>query len=129
MAGAQESVVRSQESARSRFRRPLNIHSFTHMYLSVWEFVIRAECAGEFEAIYGPRGAWAALFAKAQGYKQTQLLRDINNPLRYVTLDVWTSREAHERFRREHEPEYMALDEQCERLTVKEHKLGEFLSG
>ena len=99
------------------------------MYVILWEFIIRAECAKEFEAIYGPQGDWAALFAKAQGYKETQLLRDINNPVRYVTLDFWTSREAHERFRREHEQEYMALDERCERLTVKEQNLGEFLCG
>ncbi len=99
-----------------------------HMYAIVWEFIIRAECAGEFEAIYGAQGDWAALFARAQGYKETQLLRDINNSLRYVTLDLWTSREAYEWFRREHERDYMALDERCERLTLREHQLGEFLS-
>jgi heme-degrading monooxygenase HmoA len=98
------------------------------MYMIVWEFVIRAECAGEFEAIYGPQGEWASLFAKAEGYHETQLLLNTTNSLRYVTLDFWTSREAHDRFRREHEREYMALDKRCERLTVKEHKLGEVLS-
>lgn len=99
------------------------------MYVIVWEFIIREEFAGEFDAIYGPQGDWARLFAKSEGYRETRLLRDTTNALRYVTLDFWASREAHERFRREHEQEYMALDERCERLTVKEHKLGEFLSG
>jgi heme-degrading monooxygenase HmoA len=99
------------------------------MYVIVWEFIVRAECTGDFEAIYGPQGDWAALFAKAEGYRETQLLRDINNPLRYVTLDLWSSQEAQERFRREYERDYMALDERCERLTVKELRLGEFLSG
>jgi heme-degrading monooxygenase HmoA len=99
------------------------------MYVIVWEFTVRAECAGEFEAIYGPQGEWAVLFAKGEGHRETQLMRDTTNALRYVTVDFWTSREAHERFRREHEREYMALDERCERLTVKERKLGEFLSG
>jgi heme-degrading monooxygenase HmoA len=99
------------------------------MYVIVWEFIIREECAGEFEAIYGPQGEWARLFATSEGYQETQLLRDTTNALRYVTLDFWTSQEAWERLRREHEEEYMALDERCERLTVKEHKLGEFLSG
>ena len=98
------------------------------MYVIVWEFIIRAECANEFEAIYGPQGDWARLFAKTEGYRQTQLLRDTNHPRRYVTLDFWSSREAHDRFRREHEQEYMALEERCERLTVKENKVGEFLS-
>src|SRR5579864_3209629 len=97
------------------------------MYIIVWEFIIRAERAGEFEAIYGPQGDWAQLFAKAEGYRETQLLRDTSNPSRYVTLDFWTSREAYEGFRREHEREYLALDERCERLTLKEHKWGEFV--
>ena len=99
------------------------------MYVIVWEFTIRAEGANEFEAIYGPQGEWAVLFAKGEGYRETKLLRDISNPSRYVTLDFWTSREAYERFRRAHEGDYIALDQRCERLTVKEHKLGEFLTG
>jgi heme-degrading monooxygenase HmoA len=99
------------------------------MYVIFWEFTIQAECAAEFEAIYGPQGEWAVLFAKGEGYRETKLLRDISNPSRYVTLDFWTSREAYERFRRVHKGEYMALDERCERLTVNEHKLGEFLTG
>ncbi len=99
------------------------------MYVILWEFIIRAECASEFEAIYGPQGEWAVLFAKGEGYRETQLMRDTSDALRYLTLDFWTSREAHDRFRREHEREYMALDKRCERLTVKEHRLGEFLTG
>ena len=99
------------------------------MYVIMWEFIVRADCAGQFEAIYGRQGDWATLFAKAEGYRETQLLRDTTNALRYVTLDFWTSQEAHERFWHEHEREYTALDERCERLTVKEHKLGEFLRG
>jgi heme-degrading monooxygenase HmoA len=99
------------------------------MYVIVWEFTIRAEYAGEFQAVYGPQGEWARLFAKAEGYRETQLLRDTTNPSRYVTLDFWASREAYERFRSAHDRDYKALDERCERLTVKEHKLGEFLSG
>ena len=99
------------------------------MYVVLWEFIIRADSAGEFEAIYGPQGEWAALFAKGEGYRETQLMRDTSDALRYLTLDFWTSREAHDRFRREHEREYMALDKRCERLTVKEHRLGEFLTG
>lgn len=99
------------------------------MYVIVWEFTIRAECAKEFEAIYGPQGEWVVLFAKGEGYRETKLLRDISNLSRYVTLDFWTSREAYERFRRAHESDYMALDERCERLTLGEHRLGEFLTG
>ena len=96
------------------------------MYVIVWEFIIQADFAGEFEAIYGPQGDWARLFAKAEDYRGTQLLRDISSPSRYVTLDLWTSREAHEKFRREYDRDYKALDERCAKLTLTETKLGEF---
>lgn len=96
------------------------------MYVIVWEFTIRADCAAEFEATYGSRGEWARLFARAEGYRHTRLLRDASDPLRYLTLDFWVSREAHERFRRSHENDYTALDQRCERLTAEETRLGEF---
>lgn len=99
------------------------------MYLVVWEFTVAAENAAYFEAVYGPRGDWAKLFAGSEGYLQTQLLRDSGNSQRYVTLDFWTSRQAQETFRRQHDAEYQALDARCERLTDKETKLGEFEGG
>lgn len=96
------------------------------MYVIAWKFIIRADCVAEFEAIYGPQGEWVRLFAKGDGYGETQLLRDTSDPLCYVTLDFWKSRDAHERFRGRHGFEYNALDQRCERLTLKENKLGEF---
>lgn len=99
---------------------------FIHMYVIAWEFIIRAESAAQFEAAYGPEGEWVRLFFKAGGYRETQLLRDMTDPLRYVTLDYWQSREAYDQFRKTHVEEYKALDERCEQLTVRETKLGEF---
>ena len=99
------------------------------MYLIVWEFIIRKECVSEFEAVYGPGGEWACLFARAEGYVETQLLRDTTNALRYVTLDFWKSREANEKFKQAQQKKYKELDERCQKLTVKETKLGEFDDG
>lgn len=99
------------------------------MYVIAWEFIIRTECFVQFEATYGPQGEWARLFSQAEGYRETRLLRDITDPLRYVTLDCWQSRETYDQFRTTHAAEYKALDERCERLTKKEQMLGEFLSG
>jgi heme-degrading monooxygenase HmoA len=96
------------------------------MFVVVWEFIIRAECAAEFEAVYSSTGEWARLFARAEGYLNTRLLREVSDPLRYVTLDYWVSQEAHEEFRKAHEQDYRNLDQHCDRLTVKETKLGEF---
>jgi heme-degrading monooxygenase HmoA len=98
------------------------------MYIIVWEFIVRAEHRYEFESVYGSNGEWARLFAASADYRQTQLLRDLSDPLRYVTLDFWGSRAAHDRFRQEQAKEYNVLDERCERLTVTENKLGEFES-
>ncbi|MGE5205500.1 MAG: antibiotic biosynthesis monooxygenase family protein [Chlamydiota bacterium] len=96
------------------------------MYIIAWEFVVRAECVAHFEAAYGPQGDWARLFARAEDYRDTRLLHDASDPLRYVTLDYWLSQEAHVQFRKAHQQEYRNLDQRCERLTVKETKLGEF---
>jgi heme-degrading monooxygenase HmoA len=98
------------------------------MYIVVWEFVVRTECVTEFEAAYGPRGEWARLFAQSEGYRDTRLLRDTSNRLRYVTLDFWSSREAHEKFLRQHQKEYATLDERCQQLTSSEAQVGEFES-
>ena len=96
------------------------------MYVIMWEFLVRAECKDEFEAIYGPQGEWARLFRGSEAYERTELLHDLSPALRYVTLDFWTSRQAYEQFQREHHAEYQALDERCAKLTVKETRLGEF---
>lgn len=96
------------------------------MYVLLWEFLVRAECKAEFEAIYGPQGEWARLFRHSHGYQHTILLHDSNAGSRYITLDFWTSREAYDQFQREHQAEYQALDERCADLTAKEAMLGEF---
>jgi heme-degrading monooxygenase HmoA len=98
------------------------------MYVIVWEFTIREECIADFEAIYGSQGEWAQLFARAEGYGNTRLLRDTSDPLGYITLDFWASQKAYDQFRQAQEQEYRTLDERCERLTVKETRLGEFVT-
>ncbi len=95
-------------------------------YLIVWEFVPHAASQVEFERQYGPRGEWARVFARSPGFLGTQLLRDAQDPSRYVTLDRWADRQAYEDFLRVHETEYRALDLRCESLTLRESPLGTF---
>lgn len=95
-------------------------------YLVVWEFVPHAESRVEFERRYGPRGEWARLFAGSPGFLGTQLLRDAQDPSRYLTLDRWTDQRAYQDFLRVHETEYRALDLRCESLTLRESPLGTF---
>ena len=95
-------------------------------YLSVWEFLVPSAQAQRFEQIYGPDGAWAQLFRSSAEYVGTELIRDANNPERYITLDYWKAEGGFERFRAEHSSAYATRDANCEQLTTKETKLGGF---
>ena len=95
-------------------------------YVLLWEFEVRHTAAAEFERLYGPDGAWAALFREAQDYLGTELLRDDGAPARYLTIDRWRSRRAYDAFRSANAERYRALDEEGERLTISERNLGAF---
>jgi len=95
-------------------------------YVILWEFHVRAGREAAFESAYGPAGDWARLFQQAEGYLGTELLRDHEEPGRYLTLDRWASRAAFESFHGERREEYEALDRQCEGLTASEIRLGSF---
>jgi heme-degrading monooxygenase HmoA len=55
------------------------------------EFVVKDEKRGQFELAYGPGGLWSKLFARAHGFRGTTLLRDVENPRKYLTIDLWNS--------------------------------------
>jgi hypothetical protein len=46
------------------------------------------------------RGNWLPSFRRSPDYYDTQLIRDMNQPGRYLTLDRWTSREAFGQFKK-----------------------------
>lgn len=96
------------------------------MYATLWEFTVQAAKQAKFEARYGPDGDWARLFRRAEGYRGTELLRDRANALRYVTIDRWESHAAYEAFHARFGEEYARLDRECEGLTVREARIGEF---
>ena len=95
-------------------------------FIHVWEFVIDDARRTEFELHYGPRGAWAVLFRRAQGFLGTQLLRDEASPGRYLPIDRWQGVEAYREFRRQFGEEYAALDRQCAAYTRQERAIGSF---
>lgn len=90
----------------------------------IWEFRVRPDCVEEFEKHYGPTGSWALLFRQAEGYIETLLLKDVNEPLRYVTIDRWRSEDDYRAFRSRFAPQYAELDRRCESLTTRESELG-----
>lgn len=100
------------------------------MYVIVWEFLVQPAKVGEFVAAYKFDGAWAKLFAKADGYIGTELLRSTENGqgTTFVTIDRWKTAEDFTRFQQRFGAEYRLLDTQLEGLTLSERKLGTFIS-
>jgi heme-degrading monooxygenase HmoA len=96
------------------------------MYIIIWEYHVKAEKLTEFKGIYSPDGTWAKLFQKSTGYLGTELLRDEANPLCYLTIDRWESREEYEAFLSAWEQAYAEMDAKCEGLTERESLLGRF---
>ena len=95
-------------------------------YATLWEFVVAPAKQAEFEAHYGPDGTWARLFRRAPGYVGSELLRDRADPLRYLTIDRWESRDAWQAFRSGYSADYERLDREFEGLTAREAPLGEY---
>jgi quinol monooxygenase YgiN len=96
------------------------------VFVIVWEFRCRKARRREFEKAYSPEGIWARFFRRGEGYIRTELLCDREDPLRYLTIDVWRLRKAYEQFKKENRDEYQTIDRQCESLTEAEQKIGEF---
>ena len=95
-------------------------------YVYLWRFVVRPGSESAFEALYGPDGEWVRLFKEADGYLDTQLLRDQADPRTYLTIDRWTSRAAWEAFRAARAAEWDEIDRHGEDLTEREEEIGRF---
>ena len=93
----------------------------------VWRFTIRPESQHQFETTYGPNGAWAVLFARARGYRGTELLHSTTEPHTYFTIDRWESETAFQKFEAKYATEYAELDKHCEGLTESETRVGSFV--
>jgi heme-degrading monooxygenase HmoA len=96
------------------------------MHVIVWEFRVAQDNREAFEKAYGATGAWADLFEKSDGHMGTELLRDGNDPARYLTIDRWISSEHFARFKEAFGDAYEALDRKFESLSTSEVKIGAF---
>ena len=98
------------------------------MIYIVWRFAAKPDRVTEFERHHKSDGTWAQLFRRSPGFRGTTLLRDSATSNRYLLWDCWDSLASFDRFKRDHGPDYAALDKQCEQLTEEEAKLGVFES-
>lgn len=96
-------------------------------YVYIWAFRVAEQRRDAFEQAYGAGGAWAALFAQADGYVGTSLLADRAVPGRYLTIDRWRDEAAYRAFRERFGERYAALDRACEGLTEHEEALGSYV--
>jgi heme-degrading monooxygenase HmoA len=92
----------------------------------VWQFRSVPGREADFVRAYGPDGLWVSFFRKGAGYRETELLQDRADPVRFLTFDRWDSEDAFLLFEREHAAEYAAIDRQCEPLCTEERFLGRF---
>jgi heme-degrading monooxygenase HmoA len=96
------------------------------MFIVVWEFRIRPGAETGFEKLYGPEGDWTRLFRQDPNFIKTDLIQDVHDRHRYLTLDVWESRKAYDDFRGRTIAEYRNIDSLGESLTTSEREIGRF---
>ena len=95
-------------------------------HLRIWKFRPPEGREKAFASAYGPNGAWAALFAKAEGYRGTDLLHPLESGGWWMTIDRWHSLEDFETFGRNFGEEYRALDVELEGVAGQEEFVGAF---
>lgn len=93
------------------------------MKIRVWRYDVRAESTEDFARIYGPDGAWARLFSRADGFVGTELYKAVDRPSRYLTVDAFADDASWQRFLLEHRVAYDDLDRQTSELTLAEQEL------
>ena len=92
----------------------------------VSEFVVKEDARGHFELAYGPGGAWSKLFARSPGFRGTTLLRDTENPNRYLAIDIWDTAEQREQILAECPVEYADLEAAFEEWAKAKTAVGIF---
>ena len=79
-----------------------------------------------FERTYGADGDWAEFFRTGHGYIGTELLRDVEEPDRYLVIDRWESADAYNAFLAEHQAEYLRRSDESRFHYVQELRFGTF---
>lgn len=96
------------------------------MFVYIWEYIIDERRRDDFLHYYRPDGLWAVLFRKAEGYIRTELLKDRDNPQRFLTVDYWRAEADRNAFREKYAQEFEKIDKTCESFTHSERFWGDF---
>ena len=98
------------------------------LFVRIWQFRVAPDRADEFREVYGPNGAWAALFRREIGFHGTELFQSATDPNTWLTIDTWESAEAWAAFLRAWGDDYAALERRCTALFSSESEVGIFES-
>ena len=93
------------------------------MHVILWRYRVKPGRETEFESAYGDEGLWARLFRSGEGFLGTELMRGTDGT--YLTVDRWSSRDAHRQFLDREAGRYAQLDRRCVELTIEETMLAE----
>ncbi len=94
------------------------------MIALVFRYEVRDRAA--FEQAYGQNGEWAAFFKQGTGYIGTELLRDLEEPDRYLVIDRWESADAYNSFLATHQEEYLRRSDEARFHYIQELRFGTF---
>lgn len=96
------------------------------MHVVVWAYRVATGREADFASMYAADGEWSGLFARSPAYLGTQLLRDVAEPARFVTIDRWRTRDDYVAFLESARLAYAELDARGDALTVEEIRVGAF---
>jgi hypothetical protein len=82
----------------------------------------------EFEAVFGPAGAWRELLSEAEGYQRTESRCESPEEGRYRVRDFWSWHRGFEIFRGQQQTRYERFESWIfgERLIEREQFLGAY---
>ncbi len=92
----------------------------------VWEFVVREAGRGLFELTFGPGGAWSRLFGPAPGFRGTTVMQDVEQPGRYLVVEIWDTGEGREALLAARPEAVADLEAELAALVVSRTGLGVF---
>ena len=98
-----------------------------NQFAYAWQYTIDPDHEQMFLAAYAPDGTWAEFFRQDPGYLRTVLLRDVERPDRFMTVDYWKSKSARDAFHTSNAQRFDEIDQQCETYTVDEKFIGDYL--
>lgn len=76
--------------------------------------------------MFGPDGEWARFFRQGTGFIGTELLRDVDEPERFLVIDRWESADAYNEFVATFRDEYLRRSDEARFYYIQELRFGTF---